>query len=95
MGYKKIDLFGRHQSRGTFDDFFSTEKYTTLQDAYKANDYVQSDYVIDEDGILYIEAHHVKNPEIKKYHRLNYQRPVAGIDVLDDNLAAEMSASLL
>lgn len=95
MGYTKTDLFGRHESRGTFDDFFDTKKYSSIQDAYKENDYVQSDYVRDDDGALYIEAHHVKNPEVKKYHKLNFQRPVAGIDILDDNLAAEMSASLL
>lgn len=94
MSYKKISLFGKQQSRGTFDDLFSTDKYQSLQDAYAANDYVECDFVQDDEGTLFIEAKNVKNPEIKKYHRLNYQRPVAGLDVLDDSLACEMASTL-
>lgn len=94
MEYKRIELFGKKQSRGTFDDFFSTEKYATLQDAYKANDYVECDFVKDENGILYIEARNVQKPDEKKYHRLNYQNCLFGIDVSDDNLAAEMACSM-
>ena len=94
MAYKKIALFGKKESKGTFDDFYS-KNYSSLQEAYDANDYVQADFVQDEEGTLFIEAHNVKNPDVKKYHRLNFQRPVAGIDILDDSLAAEMSASLL
>lgn len=95
VGYKKIDLFGRHTSRGTFDDFFKTEKYKTMQEAYEANDYVECDYVIDQNNIIYIEARHVKNPDVRKYHRLNWQYCPAGIDILDDQLACEMADTLL
>lgn len=94
MTYERIYLFGKKQSRGTFDDFFSTEKYQSLQDAYEANDYVECDFVKDEKGILHIEARNVKNPDVKKYHQLNHQHCPAGIDVLDDSLAAEMACSL-
>ena len=94
MKYKKVDLFGLHQSKGTFDDFFSTEKYSSLQEAYEANDYVECDFVRDEDEILYIEARNVKNPDVRKYHCLNYQRPVCGLDVSDDNAGCELATSL-
>ena len=94
MEYEKVNLFGKQQSRGTFDDFFSTEKYKTLQEAYSANDYVECDFVKDENGILYIEAKNVKNQDVKKYHQLNYQRPVCGLDVSDDNAGCELAVSL-
>lgn len=94
MSYNKIALFGKKQSRGTFDDFFS-EKYESIQEAYEKNDYVQADFVKDEEGVLYIEAYNVKEPEVKKYHRLNFQRCMFGLDVLDDSLGAEMAESLL
>jgi hypothetical protein len=94
MKYEKINLFGKKQSRGTFDDFFNTEKYDSLQKAYDANDYVECDFVKDEDGTLYIEAKNVSKPDVKKHHRLNYQRPVAGLDVSDDNAGCEIAVSL-
>ena len=94
MKYEKVNLFGKQQSRGTFDDFFHSEKYETLQQAYDANDYVECDFVKDEQGLLYIEAKNVKNPEVKKYHRLNYQKPVCGLDVSDDNAGCELAVSL-
>jgi hypothetical protein len=94
MNYEKINLFGTQQSRGTFDDFFDTEKYDTLQQAYDANDYVECDFVKDGEGVLYIEARNVKAPENKKYHRLMIQRPVCGLDVVDDNAGCELAVSL-
>lgn len=94
MKYEKIELFRNQRSRGTFDDFFDTEKYKDLQQAYHANDYVECNFVKDKDGVLYIEAKNVKAPQIKKYHRLNYQRPVAGLDVSDDNAVIKLAISL-
>ena len=84
MSYDKIALFGKQQSKGTYDDFFDTSKFETLQQAYDANDYVQCDFVKDENGTFFIEARNVKNPDVKKYHKLNYQRPVFGLDISDD-----------
>jgi len=95
MAYKKINLFGNKKSRGTFDDIFSTEKHPSLQEAYDSNDYVECDFVKDEKGIIYIEAKHVANPEVKKYHKLNYQHCPAGLDQLDDSIAFEMATTLL
>jgi len=94
MKYEKINLFGKQQSRGTFDDFFNTEKHDSLQKAYEANDYVECDFVKDEEGTLYIEAKNVSKPDVRKHHRLNYQRPVAGLDVSDDNAGCELAVSL-
>jgi hypothetical protein len=94
MKYEKISLFGKTKSRGTFDDFFDTEKYKTIHEAYNANDYVECDFVKDSEGILYIEARNVQNPEKKKYHKLNYQRPVFGLDISDDTAGYEIAVSL-
>ena len=94
MKYEKIYLFGKQKSRGTFDDFFKTEKYDSLQEAYDAKDYVECNFVKDNEGILYIEAKNVSKPDVKKYHRLNYQRPVCGLDVSDDNAGCEIAVSL-
>ncbi len=94
MEYEKIALFGPKKSRGTFDDFYSL-KYKSLQDAYAANDYVECNFVRDEKGILYIEARNVKNPDERKYHKLEIQRCFLGLDVLDDNMASKMAETLL
>lgn len=95
MEYEKIYLFGKQKSRGTFDDFFNTEKYKSLQHAYDANDYVECNFVKDNEGIIYIEARNVSAPNVKKYHRLYYQNPIAGIDVSDDAAACEIASNLI
>lgn len=94
MSYERIYLFGKKESRGTFDDFFDTTKFKTLQEAYEANDYVECDFVQDETGTLFIEARNVKQPDVRKYHQLNYQRCPAGLDVSDDNAGCELAVSL-
>lgn len=94
MAYEKINLFGPQGSRGSFDDFFDTAKYETMQQAYEANDYVECDFVKDENGVLYIEARHVKKPDERKYHMLTYQRPFAGLDVSDDGAGYNLAISL-
>lgn len=94
MEYRKIHLFGKKESKGSFDDFYSTEKFKSLQEAYEKGDYVECDLVKDSEGVLYIEAKNVKNPDVKKYHRLIYQRSFAGVDVSDDKAACELAVSL-
>lgn len=94
MEYKIISLFGKQLSRGTFDDFFDVSKFDTLRQAYNANDYVECNFVKDENGVLFIEAKNVKYPDIKKYHRLNIQRPVFGLDVSDDAEGFNLAKSL-
>ena len=39
---KKVDLFGKKQSRGTFDDFFDTSKYKIV--SKKINRTKRKDY---------------------------------------------------
>lgn len=94
MEYKKIYLFGKQKSKGSFDDFYDTSKYSTLEEAYNANDYVQCNFVQDEKGIIYIEAFNVQNNNKRKYHELIYQRCICGLDVSDDNAACELAVSL-
>ena len=90
MEYTKVNLFGNTKSRGTFDDFFEPAKHKSIQDAYEANDYITGNYVKDKEGTLYIELSHTKNPSCKKYHRLDYQRPLFGIDIGDDRSACKL-----
>lgn len=91
----KIDLFGSRKSRGTFDDFYSSSKYNSLEEAYAANDYIECDFVKDENGVLFIEAKHVKDPELKKRHRLINQNPRAGLDIADDRFGCLLAESLM
>lgn len=93
MTFTKISLFP-HESRGTFDDIFSS-RWSSKQEAYANNDYVECNFVVDSDGIKYIEAFHVQYPGNKLWHRLIVQFPLAGLDHEDDQLAADMAATLL
>lgn len=94
MSYTKIAPLGKRCSRGTFDDFFDTEKYTCIPAAWVVNDYVECDFVKDEFGIIYIECKHAQNPDVKKYHKLNYQHFPAGIDISDDTEVEQLAQSM-
>jgi len=95
MEYKIIAPLGKKQSRGTFDDFYNTEKYASLQEAYNAKDYVEIDFVADKENVIYLEAKNIKNPANKLYHKLNYQHFPVGIDVSDDNAGCDLADKLL
>jgi hypothetical protein len=96
MNYRRIELFGNHVSRGTFDDVYETEKYNgDILKAYEANDYAECDFVMDDDGILYIEAKHVAHPDRKLYHRLIVQHCPAGLAEIDDAFGAALAITLL
>ena len=95
MKYTTIALFGKQKSKGTFDDFYSTEKYKSLEEAYDKGDWVKVDYVLDEGNVKYMEASNVNNPDKKEYHRLNYQNCPFGVDVSDDNAGCELASKLL
>lgn len=93
--YKKVDLFGKRNGRGTFDTFYDNEKYKTLEEADNADDVVVIDFVRDESGRLSFEAYKTTDPENKLHQMLQIQRPVAGIDVMDDRAACLMAEKLL
>jgi len=95
MEYEIVNLFGPNKSRGTFDDFFDTDKYESIEAAWAAKDYVQGNFVMDSDGVLHIEAMNVARPDVKKHHKLEIQHPFAGLDVLDDNHGTTMANTLL
>lgn len=92
--YKVVNPFPDHTSKGTWDDIYSTEKYDTITEAYKANDYVKGDYVRDEDNVLYIRLKHTlaENPV---YYQLQIQKCFAGIDMFDDETACHLAARML
>ena len=43
---KKIKLFGKTKSIGTFEDFFNNKKYKTYDMAKKAKDLIIADFMI-------------------------------------------------
>lgn len=79
----------------TWDTIWDNTKYKTVREALKANDYVHGDYVVDDEGRLGIQLYHTKSPDIRKLYTLQFQNPVAGIDVLDDQSALNIAISLL
>ena len=94
MKYKKVSPLGPREGQGTYETFYSNEKYSTLQEAIKANDIAIVDFVRDENNTTYFEIYHSKHPDHKKYHRLNYQHFPAGVDMLDDSLAVDIVDNL-
>lgn len=94
MEYKKISPLGPRVGFGTFETLFDIDKYPTLEDATNANDYVILDFVIDERDLKHIECYHVRTPETKLYHRINYQHFPFGLDAMDDHFACELAATL-
>jgi len=96
MEYKVIpNLYGYNNSKGTYDDFFDTDKYKTHLDSVEADDFVKVDYVTDDNNTLGVLIYHTKNPEEKRHYQLSWQHPVAGRDILDDNYIAEVADKLL
>lgn len=95
MNYTIIAPFGPNKSKGTFDDIFDSAKYSSIETAWRHNDFVKCDYVKDVDGTIYIEMSHIQTPDTKKHYRLQRQSFPAGIDILDDQLAADMAATML
>ncbi|MCK9209258.1 MAG: hypothetical protein M0P61_00340 [Ignavibacteriaceae bacterium] len=95
MSYTKISLFGERKGVGTFETFFNTGKYKSIDEAIKINDYVIVDFVKDDKGIIYFEIKHSQRQNESIYHRLNIQRPICGIDVSDDVVCCEIVETLL
>lgn len=92
--FEVIDLFGKRKSKGTFDDFYNTELYDSLDEAYNANDFVLCNFVKSE-GTLYIECHHTKTPGTKERIMLNFQNCPAGLDVSDDTAGVNLAIKML
>ena len=88
---KKVNLYST-KSRGSYDDFYNSEKYNTLQDAYEANDYAEANYMRDDMGTLFIE---VTYKDKKEVHRCGWQNPVCGPDVMDDNAVIKIVDKLM
>lgn len=96
MEHKIIpNLYGYTNSKGTYDDFFDIDKYKTHTEAVEADDFVKVDYVVTEDNILGVQIYHTKTPDDKTYYQLSWQHPVAGRDIIDDNIIAQMADDIL
>ena len=91
---KKIYLFGKKKSVGSFDDFFNTKKYKTYQQAKKNNDYVIVDFMIDKTDTIFVRLCHSQCKLAVKWYRLEYQNCPCGLDVLDDNNICQLAREM-
>ena len=95
MIYIKIDPLGKMPGPGTYDGFWNTEKYTSMEEAMSAEDIVTVDFVQDEKGDIYFEFYHTQRPAIKLHYRLGWQRFPRGVDTRDDWAVIEISRTML
>ena len=97
--YKQIDLFGKKAQLiyASCDIFFNPKKYTYENrfDALENKEAVICNFVEDDERIIYIEIYHLANPDDKTYHRLHWQDPRFGLDVLDDREMCDIANNLL
>lgn len=92
---EKIQPFGQRPSKGTFDDIYNSQKYPSIEEAYKANDYAQCDFMKDEKGTVHVVVFNPKNPENKKTYTLTRQHFPAGLDIYDDQSIINIALSLI
>lgn len=92
---KKISPLGKRNGAGTFDEFWDTDKYDSVEQASKKNDTVIIDFVKDESDIIYLEFYHTKNPDVKTHYKLMYQFFPLGVDTRDDDNACEIANKIL
>lgn len=95
MNYEKISPLGQREGLGTFDTVYNEVKYPDKEKAFEEKECVVIDFVKGEDGIIYFEFYHMKEPKIKKHHRLDIQYFPVGIDMFDDQNAMEIGMSML
>jgi hypothetical protein len=93
--FTKISPLGKRKGFGTFDCFFDTTKYKSLEAATAMNDYVVVDFVEDERGLKYFCLFHSKKPEECIYQTLQIQHFPFGIDIMDDQTACRLADELL
>lgn len=92
---QKISPLGKRNGAGTFDEFWDTKKYETLEEAVKANDSVIIDFVQDSNDIIFLEFYHRKHPSKVRHYRLMFQFFPLGLDTRDDNTAEEIARKML
>lgn len=93
MTYTKIYPLGKREGRGSFDTY--CERNGWEPNSARASDkLVVIDFVVDENNIIYFEAHHSDHPEDKEYLRLQVQHFPFGIDMVDDFAALNLAAKL-
>lgn len=95
--YIKISPLGPRKGPGTFDCWYDTEKYLSVEEAAVANDLVIVDFVKDENDIIYFELHHTKAPRSRRHYQLEIQNfiPAFGIDAFDDDAAERLAYKML
>lgn len=82
--HKVISPLGERIGIGTYDTFFNADKFESVEEAIANNDAVCVNFVKDEEGIIYFEYFNIKDPDTKKYLRLDFQFFPLGVDTRDD-----------
>lgn len=95
MNYTIISPLPNRKGKGTFDVIFSKKKYSTLEEAEIADDYVVINLVEDENRVRYFEAYATKDPQHKRYRMLEIQDFPFGIDMFDDMNAMDLAQQFL
>ena len=85
MEYTIIAPLGIMNGIGTFDTFHNQRKYSSCEEALKANDVIVIDFVKDENDIIYFQIYHTKSSHAKTYLQLEVQHFPFGVDIIDDN----------
>lgn len=94
MIYNIVSPLGVRKGFGTFETFFDKQVYSTKEEAEAKNDLVVVDFAADENNIVYFQAYHRTNPDVKKYQELSRQHFPYGLDVWDDYLGEELAKSM-
>lgn len=90
--YKVIAPLGDRVGFGTFETFWATEKYPTVEDAFNNKDCVVVNFVQDNEGKIWFHFTDLAEPEHQLFYRLIIQHfdPKLGIDTRDDNAACNL-----
>ena len=83
-----IAPLGKRVGFGTYETFYDTGKYKTMEESFKANDAVAVDFVKDDKGVTYFKIYHIENTEHYELYRLQIQHFPMGVDMFDDQWAA-------
>lgn len=94
MELTKITPLGPRVGYGTYETFFDTVKYKSMEEAKIAYDVAIVDFVKDEYGTIYFQVYSSLNPDEIFTHRLNHQQFPFGVDISDDREVCNLVAKI-
>lgn len=84
MGFTKISPLGPRAGYGTYETFYDTAKYSSMDEAKFYDDVAVVDFVKNEDGVIFFRVYSTKTPDKFLYHELQVQHFPFGVDYGDD-----------